>query len=401
MAKLHNQPLSFRFGTYLQSLIENERWSNIEVGVAWVRRSGTQYLLPSLTTFLKRGGVFRISVGIDIENTSEEGLSDLLSLEEYGTSETYVYHNEAPSTYHPKVYLFSNQHEAKLVIGSNNLTEAGLFLNVEASLEVDALIGDSLIKEAKDALAEWKDPSLRLALRLTKDLLSDLVRFRYVMSEASLRSRRPRRDTRATSKGEKTAPLFGRQPVTPPVFRFKDMPSRNTVRKTAKPLPQPVINHELEGSYQSDLPTEDESADIAKATTNTGKVLLMRVRRASATSRRTQTQLPIQLSRDSFFEGITEIISAYDNTPRRLSPARAREGINTIKIEIPEMRDFQDPVLRLEHTAEGVVYKAYDASSIVGKSIIDALQEGRNMSPPETILTTPRSPETSTMWRFI
>jgi len=392
MSMLYDQPLSFRFGSHLQNLLEDRRWSILEIGVAWVRRSGTQYLLPSLVNFLKRGGILRVSVGIDIENTSQEGLSDLLSLQAHGIAEIYIYHNEASSTFHPKVYLFSNQQDAKLIVGSNNITEAGLFVNVEASLEVEAPIDDSVISNAKAALADWRDPSLKLALALDSDLLSDLVRLRYVMSEATLRARRRQQSSRSTFEGERASPLFGRVAVTAPVWR---------ILREARPKPTQISDEEPRDEYQSDLSEDDGGVNLAEVTQNTGKVLLMRVRRASAARRRTQTQLPLRLYRDAFFEGVTELISAHDNTRRQLSPAQARGGVNTLKLEIPEMRDFDDPVLRLEHTAQGVIYRAFDASSVLGRPIMEALSRGITMSPPETHLTTPGNLDSSTMWRFI
>lgn len=108
MASLYIQPHAHRFGTTLQDLLVGDRWESFAVGVAWVRRSGTRHLFQALGSFLDRGGTTRFAVGVDIENTSREGLQDLLSLDSRGHSETFIYHNEAATTFHPKLYLFSN-----------------------------------------------------------------------------------------------------------------------------------------------------------------------------------------------------------------------------------------------------------------------------------------------------
>ena len=89
----YNQPLAHRFGSALAADIENEKWNHIEIAVAWVRRSGIQHLEQSFKKFLGRDGFAQITVGVDIENTSAEGLKDFLTLEASGNIETYIHHN--------------------------------------------------------------------------------------------------------------------------------------------------------------------------------------------------------------------------------------------------------------------------------------------------------------------
>jgi len=162
----YNQPLVYRFGNDLLGHILDEQWTRLEIGVAWVRQSGTKHVRNAIKSFLHRGGILRASVGIDIENTSKEGLQDLLSLCAEGDMEVFVSHNETrSSTFHPKVYLFSNDQKAKLIVGSNNITESGLFTNVEGGLEIDASPDEDAINEARMALASWRDPETRLAIK--------------------------------------------------------------------------------------------------------------------------------------------------------------------------------------------------------------------------------------------
>ena len=307
-------------------------------------------------------------MGIDIENTSKEGLEDLLSLERYGTAEVFVYHNEESGvTFHPKVYLFRKGDVAKLIVGSNNLTEGGLFANTEAALELEAPIGDEVVTKALATLASWRDPSANLAQRLTRTFLRDLVDEGYVLSEAVLRRRTwgARRDGRGRRARRS---LFGRQKVSRPKRPLK---RRRPVRRAPR------------GAAQ------------------VGKELLMRLRKASLTERPTQTQVPKGVFSDPFFSGVSSITSAHDRRSHKISRASARGIVNTLKLEIPEMRDFSDPVIRLQRTPSGIVYEAFDASSQLGRPILAALERGRSMSPPATEMTKPSSPATSTWWRFV
>ncbi len=336
------------------------------MAVAWVRRSGTSHLLPSLAHFLTNGGVTRFTVGVDIENTSKEGLEDLLSLAASGLAETFIYHNEYRVTFHPKLYLFSSGESARLIVGSNNLTEAGLFSNTEAGVQIDAGINDPLIVEARTALAVWRDPQDGLAKKLDQTFLADLVSAGYVLSESALQQRR--RDAEkaaktAKSQSESKKPLFKRKVVT--------------------------------------VPLRPQTVPVPAGANAVGRVLLMRVRRASETARRTQIQFPIRLVRTQFFNQINTVVSSHDGRAHGLHAATARGSTNTIKVEIPEIDPMPDPVLRLERTATGILYEAYDANSVRGRPIMDALRRGFNQVPSTTTLTKPNDPDRSTWYRFI
>ncbi|MBS1809216.1 MAG: phospholipase D family protein [Acidobacteria bacterium] len=357
----YNQPLSHRFGTALTSDIESGRWSRVEIAVAWVRRSGTQHLEAPFKKFLGQGGFAQITVGVDIENTSAEGLKDLLALQADGNIEIFVHHNEATATFHPKVYLFHNHTDARLIVGSNNLTEAGLFINTEAGLQLDAPLTDPLIRDARTALAAWRDQDSGLAKRLDTTLLNDLVQLGYVFPEQELRKRRRASNDQSNARRAVTAqPLFKAQKYTAPSARRAHIPT-------------------------AQVP---------------GTVLLMRVRRASETARRTQIQIPIRIVRTNFFSGINALVSAHDGRSHQLVQASARGGLNTVKTEIPEIEPLIDPVLRLERTATAIIYQAFDAESILGSPIRQALLNGFEMSPPLSSSSI-ADKERATWWRFI
>jgi HKD family nuclease/hemin uptake protein HemP len=356
----YSQPLAHRFGNAFNDELESGRWTESEIAVAWVRRSGTKHLESSFRQFLSAGGIARITLGIDIENTSEEGLGDLLAWESHGRIETSIHHNETDVTFHPKVYLLKNAADARLIIGSNNITEAGLFRNTEAGLQVDAAASDPLIADVAAALAAWRDVTNPLSKRLDAALLTDLVRFGYVFPEKELRERRRASNTKAAKRRKSSRRLFGSKIVSRPPVRG--------VKKLAANVP--------------------------------GTVMLMRVRRASDTERRTQVQIPIRVVNTQFFRGIGEIISAHDGRAHPLVHASARGALNTIKVEIPEIEPLVDPVLRLERTANTILYQAFDSTSALGAPIRQALQRGLLFEPPQTYQTI-SDVNRATLWRFV
>ena len=357
----YNQPLAHRFGNALADDLESGEWQRAEMAVAWVRRSGTKHVASSFRKFLRAGGVAQITVGVDIENTSHEGLSDLLSWQSEGAIETYIHHNEASVVFHPKVYLLRNDTTARLIVGSNNLTEAGLFLNTEAGLQLDAPLDDQAITDARTALAAWRDPASEMARRLDTALLNDLLNLGYIFPEEELRRRRKGSD----EQSKKKRPGAGQA-----LFKF-----------------QRVTRPEVRG--------------VAVATKKVpGTVLLMRVRRASESARRTQVQIPIRVVESKFFNGIKGIVSAHNGLQHPLIEASAHGSLNTIKVEIPEIDLMSDPVLRLERTATAIIYQAFDALSVLGTPIRQAMVNGFAMNPPTTQQTI-KDTARATWWRFI
>lgn len=377
----YNQPLAIRFGTELLRHVDEIRdvdpfWDTLDIAVAWVRASGMAYLSDRLANFLQHGGQLSVIVGIDIKNTTREGLEALLDLEQYGRCETFVYHNEAGGVFHPKLYLFRNEEEARLIVGSNNITQSGLYVNVEAGLEVDTDVNASVVGQALDALSSWKDTTSRLAVRLDRDFLARLSSEGYVPDEATVRDELHKERTRRPDRNR--AALFASKRFVPPA------PASGIVRGAA-----PARGRAVRPAHPERVATE--------ARAPAGTVLLMRLRKASITDRPTQTQIPFRVV-DKFFGNVPEVRSAFSGEAHGIIQASARGNRNTIKLEIPEMRDFVRPVARFERTPEGIVYEAYDVGSPQGNQIIASLEEGRSDGSTQLTIS---DAERATWWRFI
>jgi hypothetical protein len=123
----------------------------------------------------------------------------------------------------------------------------------------------------------------------------------------------------------------------------------------------------------------------------------MRLRKAHVTDRPTQTQIPIRVA-DTFFKRVSDVQSAHSGEHHGIIEATARGGRNTMKLEIPEMRDFVQPVARFERTPDGVVYEAYDVGSPQGNQILTTLKEGRRDNTTQLSIS---DAERATWWRPI
>jgi HKD family nuclease len=378
---LYNQPLAIRFGTELLRHVDqvgpvDPFWDTLDIAVAWVRASGMAYLSDRLANFLGHGGQLSVIVGIDLQNTTREGLEALLGLEQYGRCETFVYHNETGSIFHPKLYLFRNEAEARLIVGSNNITESGLYVNVEAGLQVDTDVNAEVVLQTLDALSSWKDTTTRLAMRLDQELLALLSNEGYVPDEATARGQLRRERTRQA--GRATPPLFASRRFAPPA-------AASGVAHPAAPAPG-----------RAPLPMAPGQR-VTEARRLTGTVLLMRLRKASVTDRPTQTQIPFRVV-DTFFGGATEVRNAHSGDAHGIIEASARGSRNTVKLEIPEMRNFVQPVARFERTPDGIIYETYDVGSPQGNQIMTTLEEGRRDGTTQLTIS---SADSATWWRFI
>ncbi len=120
--------------THLNAVRELFEVANIQkvyLSVAFVSESGVQRLEDLLTM---HGSKLTAYAGIRNDITSHQGL---LKLHGIAGSTLYAVDTGSRTTvFHPKFYMVKGEHEARLVVGSANLTLGGLNNNIEAGLLV-------------------------------------------------------------------------------------------------------------------------------------------------------------------------------------------------------------------------------------------------------------------------
>jgi hypothetical protein len=119
-----------RAGMVLERLLHDPHIDRISLVVAWARYRGLARIEQALQKFAHRGSS-RIIVGIDEGGATKPGLIAAMEL----FDESFVFHERAAGTFHPKFCLAEGSSKAVLLVGSSNATPGGLFLNHEASLE--------------------------------------------------------------------------------------------------------------------------------------------------------------------------------------------------------------------------------------------------------------------------
>lgn len=334
----------------------SEEWRDaerVDVATAWVRASGVALVWTALDEHLRHGGKLRIVAGIDHDNTSAEGLSMLLDLP--GDVKVWVRHNEAGPIFHPKMYAARSAEECRVLVGSNNLTGAGLSRNEELSGMLTGPREGPLEGSLKQYMAELTSVDGNLVRRLDHDFLHRLVAAGYVDAEAGLKGK--------SAGNRKSRPkdqrLFGsKQP-----------------KRVAVPVPVPVPDG-IEPSPRS-TPTDWHRIFVK-----------MRL------SRGTQGQLPVQVVRAIRerlgLEGLDGQITIFDRHNRgdqQVSPtftARNPDVANTYKIEAFAAEG--EPLVKLELVGRQVLADFYDTAKPDGRAVYDFMLNGLLYEPPLTIV---------------
>lgn len=125
-----SQP-EFQLGTEFTVLLASDRpYTRIIFVSAFTALRTILRLREDMLAAADAGATVRLTVGIDLGGTSREVLEEL---SRWGC-EVFVYHNPiSRATFHPKIYLFERESDCTLFLGSNNLTDGGLYTNYEAA----------------------------------------------------------------------------------------------------------------------------------------------------------------------------------------------------------------------------------------------------------------------------
>ena len=205
---LVNQPFDGQLGDILIDKLRGN-YNHLTIVVAFARNSGVLRLKPDIERFRTNGSSVHLYVGVDMEGTTYEALKNLLPL----CDSLYVVHSEDhATTFHSKVFVFENDNEIWVAVGSNNLTASGLWTNFESCHCQTLTLGthecDAVYKPFSALIAKYSDADYECTRKIeTIDDLDDLEREGYLVREGAQRIRQnEERARRITSGGRR---LFG------------------------------------------------------------------------------------------------------------------------------------------------------------------------------------------------
>lgn len=218
-------------GNFIIDSLESQNYNTFNAFVAFVSTGGLNNIIDQLLTFREAGGKIKLYLGVNLNATSKEALEKLLEHE----IESYVIYSPNNIIYHPKIYAFTGDVTTRAIIGSSNLTESGLFQNLEASVcidfESDDENGSEFVADIYDhfnSIINLEHPSCQL---LTQEVLEILIESNIVLSEAASRAKTNKINNeygqKKTKVNTRLLELFGKIRAKRPPKGFR----KNVVKK--------------------------------------------------------------------------------------------------------------------------------------------------------------------------
>ncbi len=171
-------------GSELMNSFSDAEFNKFSCLVAFASLRGIEDISKAVKSSKQHIKQFRVFVGIDQNGTSKEALEALLKLE-VGTS---IYYTNSRIIFHPKIYLFDGDKKCRIILGSSNLTEPGLFQNIESSLIIDFIKpdmdGEKLIKQIYDYFELFFDGKNKNINKLTHEFIKKLLEFKIIPNES-------------------------------------------------------------------------------------------------------------------------------------------------------------------------------------------------------------------------
>ena len=155
----------------VNALLDTKGLLRFRVAVAYARWDGIGLIAERLESFLDGGGEFQSIYGVANGVTTPDSLLYSLYLRELSFSHTYagaVEDRYTNATFHPKFFEFLFEDKVVLIVGSANLTGAGLSRNTEMGVEIECGVGSRLARRGEAAWRGMQRASRQVTLSLIR-----------------------------------------------------------------------------------------------------------------------------------------------------------------------------------------------------------------------------------------
>ncbi len=137
-------------------LLASLAWaSDVRIATAFAKGSGVSRIIDPLAQILAKGGEVHVVYGLDFHITDPEAMEEFTRLaEEYSEVSHYTYSKWGLAlnhAFHPKLYICADRTgSAQVMVGSSNLTRAGLWDNVETNTVVTGASDELAVVDARN-----------------------------------------------------------------------------------------------------------------------------------------------------------------------------------------------------------------------------------------------------------
>lgn len=181
------------------------------IAVAFVSKGGLKSLEESILSSLSSGGKTEVLVGLDFATTEPEALQTMFGwTNEFEKFRFYVLPPSGSAKYHPKMYLMSGKGVGITLVGSSNLTEAGLFRNAEANIFIRSDETAEVFSDAQESFLRLKFDNRRIP---DEELISEYAEAAKRIFNASRTFNASQLKTLQTPVEEKANSLPGPKPA--------------------------------------------------------------------------------------------------------------------------------------------------------------------------------------------
>jgi HKD family nuclease len=241
-------PTKDTIGNILLQSFSNTDFTGFTCYVAFVSSTAVLGLREAILNSKSHINEFNVFVGVDLHGTSIEALKALLDLD----INTKIFYTSSPIIFHPKIYIFESERLCRIIVGSSNLTQPGLFRHVEGSMQLDCdcieVHPDCCYTQIKNYFSSFfQTPNMNIH-SLTDDLIQFLTEQKIISSEtqreATDEKKEPEHDDEATRIRERFPPIpmtsipeVFRRPRSPPV----QQPIQPPIPPPVQPVPTPPI----------------------------------------------------------------------------------------------------------------------------------------------------------------
>ncbi len=178
-----------QLGAFLNAALTDSLPNRVVLVSAFASLQAVLRLKRRLHEIHAAGAVVRVVVGVDMGGTSKEVLQELGAW----SFQVFVFKNRKSGvTFHPKLYIVETPTMAEVFLGSNNLTDGGLYGNYEGAVRVSYQLpaDNEELEKAKTQLKKFIEPALPVGRLLDAEYLEKLLARRDIPDEAEVRKRR-------------------------------------------------------------------------------------------------------------------------------------------------------------------------------------------------------------------
>lgn len=131
-----------------------EQAADVRIATAFATGAGVSRLVDPFKRVLSSGGALQVVYGLDFRITNPEAMDAFRSLaDEYPDSVKHLAYPKwdlhVSQTFHPKLYICTTASgDARVLLGSSNLTTGGLWENFEANAVIEGMANEAVIQEA-------------------------------------------------------------------------------------------------------------------------------------------------------------------------------------------------------------------------------------------------------------